>query len=74
MFGDGGYALTVNYGVNRVRFPAPVPVGSRVRASFTVEDVEEISGGKQARITATIEREGGVKPVCIVELVFRFLT
>ena len=74
LFGDGGYALTVNYGVNRVRFPAPVPVGSRVRATFRVEDVEEVTGGEQARITATIEREGGDKPVCVAELVFRFLT
>ena len=74
LFGDGGYSLTVNYGVNRVRFPAPVPVGSRVRASFKVEDVEEVSGGEQARIAATIEREGGDKPVCVAELVFRFLS
>ena len=73
LFGDGGYALTVNYGVNHVRFPAPVPVGSRVRASFRVEGVEELSGGEQARITATVEREGGDKPVCVAELVFRFL-
>ena len=74
LFGDGGYELTVNYGVNRVRFPAPVPVGSRVRASFRVEDVDEVAGGVQARIAATIEREGGEKPVCVAELVFRFLT
>ena len=74
LFGDGGYELTVNYGVNRVRFPAPVPVGSRVRASFRVEDVHEVAGGVQARIAATIEREGGEKPVCVAELVFRFLT
>ena len=46
LFGDGGYSLTVNYGVNRVRFPAPVPVGSRVRASFKVEDVEQVLGGE----------------------------
>jgi len=73
LFGDGGYDLTVNYGVNRVRFPAPVPVGSRVRASFRVEDVEDVAGGRQARIAATIEREGSEKPVCVAELVFRFL-
>ena len=74
LFGDGGYSLTVNYGVNRVRFPAPVPVGSRVRASFKVEAVEAVSGGDQARIAATIEREGEDKPVCVAELVFRFLS
>ncbi|TMK34968.1 MAG: MaoC family dehydratase [Actinobacteria bacterium] len=71
--GDGGYRLTMNYGVNRVRFPAPVPVGSRVRASFRIEDVEPVEGGEQARIAATVEREGHEKPVCVAELVFRFL-
>ena len=71
--GDGGYRLTVNYGVNRVRFPAPVPVGSRVRASFRIEEVDAVEGGEQARIAATVEREGHEKPVCVAELVFRFL-
>jgi len=71
---DGGdHPLTINYGVNRVRFPAPVPVGSRVRASFRVEEVTPIAGGEQARIAATVEREGHEKPVCVAELVFRFL-
>ena len=66
-----GYRLTVNYGVNRVRFPAPVPSGSRIRASFLVERVEEVSGGEQAVVIATVEREGGDKPVCVAELVLR---
>ncbi len=73
LHGDGGYDVTINYGVNRVRFPAPVPVPSRVRASFRVEDVEPVEGGDQARIAATVEREGSEKPVCVAELVFRFL-
>ena len=73
LFGDGGYDVTINYGVNRVRFPAPVPVPSRVRARFRVEDVEPVEGGDQARIAATVEREGLEKPVCVAELVFRFL-
>ena len=68
-----GYRLTVNYGLNRVRFPAPVPTGSRIRARFVVEDVEEVSGGEQARVAATIEREGHEKPVCVAEALFRFL-
>ena len=71
--GDGGYHVTVNYGVDRVRFPAPVPVGSRVRARFRIEDVVDVDGGTQARIAATVEREGHEKPVCVAELVFRFL-
>ena len=70
---DAGRRVTVNYGVNRVRFPAPVPVGTRVRARFRVEEVTGVDGGEQARIAATIEREGGDKPVCVAELVFRFL-
>lgn len=68
-----GYGVTLNYGLNRVRFPAPVPAGSRVRATFRVDEVEEVAGGAQARIAATVEREGGDKPVCVAELVLRFL-
>ena len=71
--GNGGYSATVNYGVDRVRFPAPVPAGSRVRARFRVEALEEVSGGEQAWIDATLEREGSEKPVCVARLVFRFL-
>jgi acyl dehydratase len=64
--------LTVNYGLNRVRFPAPVPVGSRIRARFHVEDVSEVDGGLQVTSAATVEREGHEKPVCVAELVFRY--
>ncbi|HZC31282.1 MAG TPA: MaoC family dehydratase [Gaiellaceae bacterium] len=67
---DGGMA--VNYGLNRVRFPAPVPSGSRVRGTFHVDGVEESDWGFQATMTATVEREGGDKPVCVAELVFRY--
>jgi acyl dehydratase len=67
---EGG--MSINYGLNRVRFPAPVPSGSRVRGSFRVESVEESDWGHQATMTATIEREGGDKPVCVAELVFRY--
>jgi len=66
-------SMGINYGLNRVRFPAPVPVGSRVRARFRVEEVVEVEGGEQARVAATVEREGHEKPVCVAELVFRFL-
>jgi len=69
---EGG--MSINYGLNRVRFPAPVPSGSRVRGSFRVESVEESDWGHQATMTATIEREGGDKPVCVAELVFRYYT
>jgi acyl dehydratase len=67
---EGG--MGINYGLNRVRFPAPVPSGSRVRGTFRVEAVEEAEWGHQATMSATIEREGGDKPVCVAELVFRY--
>jgi acyl dehydratase len=70
---DRGFALSVNYGVNRVRFPAPVPVGSRIHARFRVESVDEVAGGEQAVIVATVEQEGGEKPVCVAELVVRLM-
>ncbi len=65
------YGMGVNYGVNRVRFPAPVPSGSRVRARFTVQSVDEVPGGEQAVVLATVECEGVDKPVCVAELVLR---
>jgi acyl dehydratase len=67
-----GVKMGINYGLNRVRFPAPVPVGSRLRARFRLEDVTEVDGGVQVTANATVEREGQEKPVCAAELVFRF--
>jgi len=64
--------MAVNYGVNKVRFPAPVPVGSRIRLTATLVDVEEVKGGLQLVVGGVIEREGGDKPVCVVESVTRF--
>jgi len=64
--------MGVNYGLNRVRFPAPVPSGSRVRGSFRVDAVDEFDGGLQVTMTATVELEGGAKPVCAAEVVFRY--
>ena len=64
--------MGINYGLNRVRFPAPVPVDSRLRVTFEVVAVEEIAGGGQNTLQATIEREGGDKPVCVAEIVFRY--
>ena len=63
--------MGINYGLNRVRFPAPVPSGSKVRGTFRVDSIEEIEGGTQTVLTATIEREGGEKPVCVAEVVVR---
>jgi acyl dehydratase len=63
--------MGVNYGLNRVRFPAPVPVGSRIRLTATLVDVEEVKGGLQVVAAGVIEREGGDKPVCVLESVTR---
>ncbi|MGH3001500.1 MAG: MaoC family dehydratase [Gaiellaceae bacterium] len=63
--------MGINYGVNRVRFPAPVPVGSRVRATFETIAVDAFEGGSQVTMKATVEREGGDKPVCVAEIVSR---
>ena len=64
--------MGVNYGLNKVRFPSPVPVGSKVRLTATLKNIEDIAGGKQLTFSCVIEREGGDKPVCIAEPVFRY--
>ena len=63
--------MSINYGTNKVRFPAPVPVGSRIRARVTVASVEDVPGAEQMVAVTTIEREDGDKPVCVAELVIR---
>ena len=64
--------MGVNYGLNKVRFPSPVPVGSRLRLTATLKDVEQVTGGLQVTVAAVIEADGVAKPVCIAEPVFRF--
>jgi acyl dehydratase len=64
--------MGVNYGLNKVRFPSPVPVGSKVRATATLADVKEFAGGLQLTMSVTVEREGGDKPVCIAEPIYRY--
>jgi acyl dehydratase len=66
--------IGVNYGLNKVRFPAPVPAGSNIRLSATMKDVEPIDDGFQLTISCVVECQGGGKPVCIAELVFRVYT
>ncbi len=63
--------MGVNYGLNRVRFPAPVPVGSRLRGRFTLLRYEPLDGGAQLTTEVTMEREGSTKPVCVAESVAR---
>ena len=62
----------VNYGLGRVRFPAPVPVGSKVRARASLAELEQIAGGVQLTVDIVIERDGGDKPVCVAQPIFRF--
>ena len=64
--------MGINYGLDRLRFPAPVPVGSRVRIVGHLDEVTEVAGGLQVKFTATFELEGGEKPACVAELVLRF--
>ena len=67
-----GVRMAVNYGTNKVRFPAPVPVGSKLRAGAFLESVEDVTGGVQVVFTLTFEVEGGSKPVCVAETVSRY--
>jgi acyl dehydratase len=66
-------AMMINYGVNKVRFPAPVPVGSLVRATSEILAVEDVAGGAQVTFRTTIERQDEVKPCCVVESIVRYL-
>lgn len=63
--------MVVNYGLNKVRFPAAVPVGSRIRARLTLTKVDDIEDGAQLEWNVVVEREGGAKPVCVAEMLMR---
>jgi acyl dehydratase len=67
-----GYSLGVNYGCNKVRFPAPVPVDSNLRMGVTVAGVEDVKGGVQVELELTFETEGGSKPNCVATVVYRY--
>jgi len=69
-----GARMSVNYGLNRVRFPSPVPVNSRLRAHFKLMSFEPIEGGVQLITEVTVEREGQAKPACVAESVGRLYT
>lgn len=68
-----GISMGLNYGVDKVRFPSPVPVGSRLRGTGTLVSATEVPGGVQAVTRVTIEREGSDKPAAIVDTVSRYL-
>ncbi|QPF73163.1 MaoC family dehydratase [Roseateles sp. DAIF2] len=70
-FSIGDSHMGLNYGLDRVRFPSPVPAGSRLRARFRLLAFEPIEGGAQLQVEVTVEREGGAKPVCVAESITR---
>ena len=66
-----GFSMGVNYGANKVRFPSPVPVGSKVRLGVKLLQVDDIPGGVQTTLEFTFECEGASKPSCVAEIIFR---
>jgi acyl dehydratase len=69
-----GIRLAVNYGLNKVRFPAPVPVGSKVRARTSLVDVDDLGkGAVQATLSTAVEIEGSTKPACVAESIVRYI-
>jgi acyl dehydratase len=76
MLSDAAFELSdrtmgVNYGLNKVRFPAPVPAGAKLRGRFTLAKLEPLDGGVQTTWTVVVEREGGDKPVMVAETISR---
>ena len=71
-FTVGGIAMGVNYGANKVRFIAPVKVGSQIRAGFKLLTVEDTTGGARVTLEATFECEGASKPSCVAEVIFQY--
>jgi acyl dehydratase len=74
VFSVTGASMGINYGLNRVRFPAAVPAGARIRIHGQVTEVTEIPGGWQIVASVTYEVEGGEKPACVAEFVLRYYT
>lgn len=69
---QGDFKMGINYGLNRLRFVSPVPAGSRVRAKFTLQSVEDFQGGNQIAWSVTVETEGGQKPALVAEWLVRY--
>lgn len=67
-----GVGMGINYGTNKVRFPAPVPVGAKLRAGATLASIDEFDGGAQATLDVVFEIEGGAKPVCVAQVIYRY--
>ncbi|PQM45977.1 putative enoyl-CoA hydratase 1 [Mycobacterium talmoniae] len=75
MYRVDGLKMAVNYGLNKVRFPSPVPVGAKVRAQGSVVNVDDLGDGSyQVTLSTTVEVEGATKPACVAESVVRYMT
>jgi acyl dehydratase len=68
----GGMSRTINYGLNRVRFPSPVPAGSKVRARFAVQSAKDVADGFEVVFLVTVEVQGATKPGCVAEWIVRY--
>ena len=67
-----GISMGVNYGADKLRFPAPVPVGSKIRGGGELLSVEEVKGGVQATVRVTVEIEGSARPGCVIDTISRY--
>ena len=75
IYSVNGIKLAINYGLNKVRFPAPVPVGSRVRATSSLVSLDDVGGGAvQAVVSTTVEIDGSPKPACVAEALVRYIS
>jgi acyl dehydratase len=75
MYTVNGIKLAINYGLNKVRFPAPVPVGSKVRAQSSLVSVDDLGNGAvQATVSTTVEIDGSPKPACVAESIVRYIS
>ena len=72
VFGVSGISMGVNYGAGKVRFPSPVPVGSKIRLGIALQSVDDVAGGAQVTQLFVFEIEGAEKPSCVAEVIFRY--
>ncbi len=73
IYGVDGILMAINYGLNKVRFPAPVPSGSRLRGTSKVVEVTQLDGAVQWVLSTTVEIENGTKPACVAESIVRYM-
>lgn len=74
VYSMSGFSMGVNYGAGKVRFPSPVPVGSKLRLGVTLKTVDDVDGGAQITMEFVFEVEGAAKPSCVAEVIFRYYT